>query len=191
MANFFKQNDLVIIIDDDYCPQNRDFAFTGLNVDIISKIANDLDMVDSEYNDKSIGEIATVLQEKGNDLNSYFKINEPEEFSYVTVERYHPHDISSSTICDRIDENKAGRNFVVLDQFLDSEGSLEPLNNYLTALYDKLVSDCYIGIVFWSSKPSDIKTLKDANDYLTNTVGLPREVAEELSMYVNFIDKNI
>lgn len=191
MADFFKESDLVIIIDDDYCPKNKDLAFTCLNTDIIGKIANDLDMVDSEYNDKSIGEIATVLKDKGNDLNSYFKINEPEEFSHATVERYHPNDISASTICDRIDANKAGRNFVVLDQFLDGEGSLGPLSNYLEALYEKLVSDCYIGIVFWSSRPSDIKTLKNANDYLTNTVGLPREVAEELSMYVNFIDKNI
>lgn len=190
MADFFKESDLVIIIDDDYCPQNKGLAFTCLNTDIIGKVANDLDMVDSEYNDKSIGEIETVLKYKGNDLNSYFKINEPEEFSHAKVERYHPYDISSSTICDRIGENKAGRNFVVLDQFLDGEESLEPLNNYLTALYKKLVSDCYIGIVFWSSRPSDIKTLKDANDYLTNKVGLPREVAEGLSMYVNFIDKN-
>jgi len=190
VANFFKQSDLVIIIDDDYCPKDKSIEFTSLPENIIDRIANDLDMADSEYNDKSIGEIEAILKKRGKGLTSYFNINEPEEFNHLRVERYHPTDISTKTICDKIDENKAGRNFIVLDQFLDVEKSLVRLNEYLSALYNKLVSDCYIGIVFWSSEPCEIKTLEDANRYLINEVGVSREAAEELSMYVNFIEKN-
>lgn len=191
MADFFKESDLVIIIDDDYCPQNKDLAFTCLNTDIIGKIANYLEMAaEEEYADKSIREIEAILEKKGKDLTSFFKINEPEEFNHARVKKYHPKDISTEAICNIIDENEDGRNFVVLDQFLDGEESLVPLKAYLSALYSKLVSDCYIGIVFWSSRPSAIKTLEDAKSYLINNVGVPKEVAEELSMYVNFIDKN-
>lgn len=189
MADFFKESDLVIIIDDDYCPKDKTLKFMCLNEDIIAKIANDLEMVDSEYADYSIEKIETLLKARKKDLKNYFKINEPEEFNHASVERFHPKDIPAESICKRIDENKAGRNFVVLDQFLDEKQSLELLKDYLEALHSKFV-DCYIGIVFWSSKPSDIKTLEDAKNYLINDVQLPKAVAEELSLYVNFIDKN-
>lgn len=189
MANFFKESDLVIIIDDDYCPKDKTLKFMCLNEDIIAKIANDLEMVDSEYADCSIEKIETLLKAREKDLKNYFKINEPEEFNHASVERFHPKDIPAESICKRIDDNKAGRNFVVLDQFLDEKQSLDLLKDYLVALHSKFV-DCYIGIVFWSSKPSHIKTLEEAKKYLINDVQLPKAVAEELSLYVNFIDKN-
>jgi len=189
VANFFKESDLVIIIDDDYCPADKDLNFTFLNENIVAKIANDLEMVDSEYNDMTIGEIENLLRQKEIDLDSYFKMHEPEEFNHAVVERVHPKDIPAESICGKINEDRGVRNFVVLDQFLDRKQSLDLLKGYLEALHRKF-EDCYIGIVFWSSKPCDIKTLEDAKKYLINDVRLREEVAEELSMYVNFIDKN-
>ena len=62
------------------------------------------------------------------------------------------------------------------------------LKQYLSEL-SEIISEFYIGIVFYSSHPDSIKTLGEAKTFLM-TIDLTEEQIEKLSIYVNFVDKS-
>ena len=75
-----------------------------------------------------------------------------------------------------------------MDKFLEKDKNLNLLSQYLSELCE-IMPDYYIGIVFYSSDPNPIESLKEAEDFL-KVVGLKEEEIEKLSMHVNFVDKS-
>ena len=61
MTNFFNKNDLIIVIDDDICPNDKEkVKFTDLPENIIKLVADKLELVEDEYKEFSL----SVIDEK-------------------------------------------------------------------------------------------------------------------------------
>lgn len=189
MTNFFNKNDLIIVIDDDICPNDKEkVKFTDLPENIIKLVADKLELVEDEYKEYSLSVIDEKFESLGKKLDDFIKYNIPKEFEEAVLIKYHPFDISKDTIADRVKESGAKRNFIILDKFLEKNEKMGLLKQYLSEL-SEIISEFYIGIVFYSSHPNSIKSLEEAKDFL-NSIGLTKEQIEKLSMYVNFVDKN-
>ena len=189
MTNFFNKNDLIIVIDDDICPNDKEkVKFTDLPENIIKLVADKLELVEDEYKEYSLSVIDEKFESLGKKLDDFIKYNIPKEFEEAVLIKYHPFDISKDTIADRVKESGAKRNFIILDKFLEKNEKMGLLKQCLSEL-SEIISEFYIGIVFYSSHPNSIKSLEEAKDFL-NSIGLTKEQIEKLSMYVNFVDKN-
>lgn len=188
MTNFFNKNDLIIVIDDDICPNDKEkVKFTDLPENIIKLVADKLELVEDEYKEFSLSVIDEKLESSGKKLDDFIKYNIPKEFEDANLIKYHPFDISKGTIADKLRESKAERNFIILDKFLEKNEKMDLLKQYLSEL-SEIISEFYIGIVFYSSNPNSIKSLDEAKFFLSK-IGLTEEQIEKLSMYVNFVDK--
>lgn len=189
MTNFFNKNDLIIVIDDDICPNDKEkVKFTDLPENIIKLVADKLELVEDEYKEFSLSVIDEKFESLGKKLDDFIKYNIPKEFEEANLIKYHPFDISKGTIADRVKESGAKRNFIILDKFLEKNEKMGLLKQCLSEL-SEIISEFYIGIVFYSSHPNSIKSLEEAKTFL-NSIGLTKEQIEKLSMYVNFVDKS-
>lgn len=189
MTNFFNNNDLIIVVDDEILPDDKEKAkFTDLPENIIKSVANSLELVEDEYEGLTLSHINEKLRTLGKNLDDFVKYDINEEFKPAKVFKYHPSDASKGTITKKVKESKAKRNFIVLDKFLKKDKNLNLLSQYLSELCE-IMPDYYIGIVFYSSDPNSIVSLKEAEDFL-KVVGLREEEIEKLSMHVNFVDKS-
>ena len=189
MTSFFNKNDLIIVVDDDICPNDKEKAkFTDLPENNIKSIANFLELVEDEYEGLTLSCINKKLNFLGKKLDDFIKYDIDEEFKPAKVYKYHPSDAPEGTITEKVRESEAKRNFIVLDKFLEKDRNLNLLSQYLSELCE-IISDYYIGIVFYSSDPNSIESLKQAEAFL-NEVGLSEEEIEKLSMHVNFVDKS-
>ncbi len=189
MTNFFNKNDLIIVIDDDICPNDKEkVKFTDLPENIIKLVADKLELVEDEYKEFSLSVIDEKFESLGKKLDDFIKYNIPKEFEEANLIKYHPFDISKGTIADRVKESGAKRNFIILDKFLEKNEKMDLLKQCLSEL-SEIISEFYIGIVFYSSHPNSIKSLEEAKTFL-NDIGLTKEQIEKLSMYVNFVDKS-
>lgn len=189
MTNFFNNNDLIIVVDDDICPNDKEKAkFTDLPENIIKSVATYLELVEDEYKELTLSCIDEKLNSLGKKLDDFIKYDIPEEFECAKeVLKYHPSDVSEGTIANKMKESGAKRNFIVLDKFLEKNRNLNLLRQCLSELCE-IISEFYIGIVFYSSDPNLIESLKQAEDFLKD-VGLSEEEIGKLSMHVNFVDK--
>ena len=189
MTNFFNNNDLIIVVDDDICPNDKEKAkFTDLPENIIKSVATYLELVEDEYEELTLSCIDEKLNSFGKKLDDFIKYDIPEEFECAKVVlKYHPSDVSEGTIANKVKESGAKRNFIVLDKFLEKNRNLNLLRQCLSELCE-IISEFYIGIVFYSSDPNLIESLKQAEDFLKD-VGLSEEEIGKLSMHVNFVDK--
>ncbi len=188
MTDFFNKNDLIIVIDDDICPSDKEkVKFTDLQDNIIKSVANNLDLVEDEYKELTLECIDEKLKSSGKRLDDFIKCDIPKEFENAQLVKYHPFDICKGTITDKVKESAARRNFIVLDKFLEKSESLGLLRQYLSEL-SEIISEFYIGIVFYSSNPNLIESLEQAEDFLKE-VGLSQEEIGKLSMHVNFVNK--
>lgn len=189
MTNFFNNNDLIIVVDDEILPYDKEKAkFTDLPENIIKSVASVLDLVEDEYKELTLSCINEKLNALGKNINDFINYDIDEEFKPAKVVKYHPSDASKGTITKKVKESKAKRNFIVLDKFLKKDKNLNLLSQYLSELCE-IMPDYYIGIVFYSSDPNSIVSLKEAEDFL-KVVGLREEEIEKLSMHVNFVDKS-
>ena len=189
MTDFFNKNDLIIVIDDDICPNDKEkVKFTDLPENIIKLVADKLELVEDEYKEFSLSVIDEKFESLGKKLDDFIKYNIPKEFEEANLIKYHPFDISKGTIADRVKESGAKRNFIILDKFLEKNEKMGLLKQCLSEL-SEIISEFYIGIVFYSSHPNSIKSLEEAKTFL-NSIGLTKEQIEKLSMYVNFVDKS-
>lgn len=189
MTKFFNKNDLIIIIDDDICPNDKEkIKFTDLPENIIKLVADKLELVEDEYKEFSLSAIDEKFEFLGKKLDDFIKYNIPKEFEDANLIKYHPFDISKGTIADKVKTSGAKRNFIILDKFLEKNEKMDLLKKYLSEL-SEIISEFYIGIVFYSSNPDSIKSLEDAKHFL-KYIGLNEEQIEKLSMYVNFVDKS-
>lgn len=189
MTDFFNKNDLIIVIDDDICPNDKEkVKFTDLQDNIIKSVANNLDLVEDEYKELTLECIDEKLKSSGKRLDDFIKCDIPKEFENAQLVKYHPFDICKGTITDKVKESAARRNFIVLDKFLEKSESLGLLRQYLSEL-SEIISEFYIGIVFYSSNPNLIESLEQAEDFLKE-VGLSQEEIGKLSMHVNFVNKS-
>lgn len=189
MTNFFNNNDLIIVVDDEILPNDKEKAkFTDLPENIIKSVANSLELVEDEYDGLTLSSINEKLSALGRNLDDFIKYDINEEFKPAKVFKYHPSDAPKGTITEKIKELGAKRNFIVLDKFLEKDKNLNLLSQYLSELCE-IMPDYYIGIVFYSSDPNPIESLKEAEDFL-KVVGLKEEEIEKLSMHVNFVDKS-
>lgn len=188
MANFFDENDLIIIIDDDICPNEKEkVKFVDLQENIIHHITNSLDLVEDEYKESTLKCIDEKLKSSGKKLEDFMKLDIPKEFEDANLVKYHPFDISRGTITDTVKKFKASRNFIILDKFLEKNKKFELLKQCLSEL-SEIISRFYVCIVFYSSNPNLIESLDDAELFL-NEVGLSQEEIRKLSMHVNFVNK--
>lgn len=189
MTNFFNKNDLIIVIDDDICPNDKEkVKFTDLPENIIKLVADKLELVEDEYKEFSLSVIDEKFESLGKKLDDFIEYNIPKEFEEANLIKYHPFDISEGTIADIVKKTGAKRNFIILDKFLEKNEKMCLLKQYLSEL-SEIISEFYIGIVFYSSHPDSIKTLGEAKTFLM-TIDLTEEQIEKLSMYVNFVDKS-
>lgn len=189
MTNFFNKNDLIIVIDDDICPNDKEkVKFTDLPENIIKLVADKLGLVEDEYKEFSLSVIDEKFESLGKKLDDFIEYNIPKEFEEANLIKYHPFDISEGTIADIVKKTGAKRNFIILDKFLEKNEKMCLLKQYLSEL-SEIISEFYIGIVFYSSHPDSIKTLGEAKTFLM-TIDLTEEQIEKLSMYVNFVDKS-
>ena len=189
MTNFFNKNDLIIVIDDDICPNDKEkVKFTDLPENIIKLVADKLELVEDEYKEFSLSVIDEKFESLGKKLDDFIEYNIPKEFEEANLIKYHPFDISEGTIADILKKTGAKRNFIILDKFLEKNEKMCLLKQYLSEL-SEIISEFYIGIVFYSSHPDSIKTLGEAKTFLM-TIDLTEEQIEKLSMYVNFVDKS-
>ena len=188
MTNFFNNNDLIIVVDNDICPNDKEkVKFMDLQENIITLVANFLDLVEDEYKEFTLKDVEIKLEGKGKKLDDFIKFDIPNEFKDAQLVKYNPIDIHKGTITCKVRESAARRNFIVLDKFLEKNENLRLLKEYLSEL-SEIISEFYIGIVFYSSNPNSIKTLEEAKNFL-NSIELTKEQIEKLSMYVNFVDK--
>lgn len=192
MNNFFNNDDLIIFIDDDICPNDETMLFKNLPENTIKTVANELDLVEEEYDTYTIKDINQILAtDKQKSLRNYMEIDtfefNREIYEPATLKLYHPFDIDdiSTSI---LKNNKNKRIFIVLDQYLDNNHTLDKLKDYLIQI-SEYISKNYIGIVFYTSEPKIITTLDESITFLKNDVGLTEEQIKNLSMYVNFINK--
>lgn len=192
MNNFFNNDDLIIFIDDDICPNNENMPFMKLPENTIKTVANELDLVQEEYDTYTIKDINQILAtEKQKSLSDYMEIDtlgfNRDIYEPATLKLYHPFDIDdiSTSI---LKNNKNKRIFIVLDQYLDNGHTLDKLKDYLIQI-SEYISKNYIGIVFYTSEPKNITTLDESIDFLKKDIGLTEEQIKNLSMYVNFINK--
>lgn len=192
MNNFFNNDDLIIFIDDDICPTDETMLFKNLPENTIKTVANELDLIEEEYDTYTIKDINQILEtEKQKSLKNYMEIDtlefNKEIYEPATLQLYHPFDIDNINT-SILESNKNKRIFIVLDQYLDNDHTLLKLKDYLMQI-SEYISNNYIGIVFYTSEPKSITTLDKAIDFLENDVGLTEEQIKNLSMYVNFISK--
>lgn len=189
MTNFFNKKDLIIVVDDDICPNDKEkFKFTDLPENIIKSVANYLELVEDEYEELTLSYINGKLNSSGKKIDDFIKYDIPDEFkSAKLVLKYHPSDVTEGTITNKVKESGANRNFIVLDKFLEKNRDFNLLKQYLSELCE-IISEFYIGIVFYSSDPNLINSLKQAEEFLKD-VGLSEEEIGKLSMHVNFVDK--
>lgn len=61
MNNFFNNDDLIIFIDDDICPTDETMLFKNLPENTIKTVANELDLVEEEYDTCTIKDINQIL----------------------------------------------------------------------------------------------------------------------------------
>ena len=186
MNNFFNNDDLIIFIDDDICPTDETMLFKNLPENTIKTVANELDLVEEEYDTCTIKDINQILEtEKQKSLKNYMEIDtlefNKEIYEPATLELYHPFDIDNINT-SILENNKNKRIFIVLDQYLDNGHTLLKLKDYLIQI-NEYISNNYIGIVFYTSEPKSITTLDNAIDFLKNDVGLTEEQIKNLSMY--------
>lgn len=188
MDNFFNKDDLIIIVDDEISPNNKEnFKFIDLQDNMVTLIAKKLDLTIDEYENYSLLDIENLLEKQNSSLKDVINYEIPEEFKLANLVKYNPFDISENTIIDKIKEVNAKRNFIILDKFLEKNENMNILKKYLIKL-SEIILEYYIGIVFYSSDPNLIESLKDAKLFLEN-IGLGHNEIENLSMHVNFVDK--
>ena len=193
MNNFFNNDDLIIFIDDEICPNDERILFSDLPENIVAQVANDLDLLESEYNTETIESINKLLKNNGKQsIKDYMSLSkeqlfDPKIYEPAVLELYHPSEINND-ITTILNENKKKRIFIVLDQYLDNNGNLTILKKFLSQI-SKYISENYIGIIFYTSAPVQITTLDESINYLQHTVGLNEEEINNLSIYVNFINK--
>jgi len=187
--SFFNKNDLIIIIDDDVCPNNKEnFKFKNLPNNIIALVADILELVEDEYEEFTLKDIDEKLGNLGKKLEDFIKYEIPKEFEITKLTKYHPLEISENIIFNNVKNSNAKRNFIVLDLYLEEYEKMELLKKFLLELC-KLIPNFYIGIVFYSSNPYPIESLENSKEFLKNKVGLNKEQVEKLSMYINFVNK--
>ena len=169
MNNFFNNDDLIIFIDDDICPNNENMPFMKLPENTIKTVANELDLVQEEYDTYTIKDINQILAtEKQKSLSDYMEIDtlrfNRDIYEPATLKLYHPFDIDdiSTSI---LKNNKNKRIFIVLDQYLDNDHTLDKLKDYLIQI-SEYISKNYIGIVFYTSEPKNITTLDESIIFL-------------------------
>lgn len=188
MYDFFNKDDLIIIVDDEIIPNNKEnFKLIDLQDNMVTLIAKKLDLTIDEYENYSLLDIENLLEEQNSSLEDLINYEIPEEFKLANLVKYNPFDISESTIIDKIMEVNAKRNFIVLDKFLEKNENMNIIKNYLTKL-SEIILEYYIGIVFYSSDPNVIESLEDSKLFLEK-IGLGHNEIENLSMHVNFVDK--
>lgn len=101
MTNFFNKNDLIIVIDDDICPNDKEkVKFTDLPENIIKLVADKLELVEDEYKEFSLSVIDEKFESLGKKLDDFIEYNIPKEFEEANLIKYHPFDISEGTIAD-------------------------------------------------------------------------------------------
>lgn len=188
MYDFFNKDDLIIIVDDEIIPNNKEnFKLIDLQDNMVTLIAKKLDLTIDEYENYSLLDIENLLEEQNSSLEDLINYEIPEEFKLANLVKYNPFDISENTIIDKIMEVNAKRNFIVLDKFLEKNENMNIIKNYLTKL-SEIILEYYIGIVFYSSDPNVIESLEDSKLFLEK-IGLGHNEIENLSMHVNFVDK--
>ena len=193
MNNFFNNDDLIIFIDDEICPNDERILFSDLPENIVAQVANDLELLESEYNTETIESINKLLKSNGKQsIKDYMPLSkeqlfDPKIYEPAVLKLYHPSEINND-ITTILDENKKKRIFIVLDQYLDNNSNFTILKKFLSQI-SKYISENYIGIVFYTSAPVQITTLDESINYLQHTVGLNEEEIKNLSIYVNFINK--
>lgn len=193
MDNFFNNDDLIIFIDDEICPNDEHILFSVLPVNIVAQVANDLELLESEYNTETIESINKLLKNNGKQaIKDYMPLSkeqlfDPKIYKPADLKLYHPSEINND-ITTILNKNKKKRIFIVLDQYLDNSGDLTILKNFLSQI-SKYISENYIGIIFYTSAPEQITTLDESINYLQHKVGLNEEEIKNLSIYVNFINK--
>ncbi|QQN56234.1 hypothetical protein I6H46_00960 [Anaerococcus obesiensis] len=120
MYDFFNKDDLIIIVDDEIIPNNKEnFKLIDLQDNMVTLIAKKLDLTIDEYENYSLLDIENLLEEQNSSLEDLINYEIPEEFKLANLVKYNPFDISESTIIDKIMEVNAKRNFIVLDKFLE------------------------------------------------------------------------
>lgn len=190
MDNFLNDNDLIIVIDDDICPNNKEvFKFKDLPDNIVHSVANFLELIEDEYEVLTLKDIDNKLKESGKKLEDFIQYEIPKEFEKTKLVKCHPLEISENTIIDKIKESNTKRNFIVLDLYLEKDKTLNLLKKYLSRLCE-IIPNYYIGIVFYSSNPYQIESLENSKNFLKDKIGLDEEQVEKLSIHVNFVDKN-
>ena len=190
MDNFLNDNDLIIVIDDDICPNNKEvFKFKDLPDNIVHSVANFLELIEVEYEGLTLKDIDNKLKDSGKKLEDFIQYEIPKEFEKTKLVKCHPIEISENTIIDKIKESNTKRNFIVLDLYLEKDKTLNLLKKYLSRLCE-IIPNYYIGIVFYSSNPYQIESLENSKNFLKDKIGLNEEQVEKLSIHVNFVDKN-
>ena len=112
MDNFFNNDDLIIFIDDDICPNNENMPFMKLPENTIKTVANELDLVQEEYDTYTIKDINQILAtEKQKSLSDYMEIDtlrfNRDIYEPATLKLYHPFDIDDiSTSILKNNKNK-------------------------------------------------------------------------------------
>ena len=91
MTNFFNNNDLIIVVDDEILPDDKEKAkFTDLPENIIKSVANSLELVEDEYEGLTLSHINEKLRTLGKNLDDFVKYDINEEFKHAKVFKYHP-----------------------------------------------------------------------------------------------------
>ena len=166
MYDFFNKDDLIIIVDDEIIPNNKEnFKLIDLQDNMVTLIAKKLDLTIDEYENYSLLDIENLLEEQNSSLEDLINYEIPEEFKLANLVKYNPFDISSADAKIQLNTVKikvnAKRNFIVLDKFLEKNENMNIIKNYLTKL-SEIILEYYIGIVFYSSDPNVIESLEDS-----------------------------
>ena len=78
MDNFLNDNDLIIVIDDDICPNNKEvFKFKDLPDNIVHSVANFLELIEDEYEVLTLKDIDNKLKESGKKLEDFIQYQLP------------------------------------------------------------------------------------------------------------------